>query len=117
MKRCFVAFEVPKATTSQLALTGSPPNGARFVAPDQMHITLHFLGAHSADNVHNAIKDIRATAFTVVMPHTGVFNTPRASVIWAKVNGGDSLIALHRELGSLLGPIGFEPESGPIRHI
>lgn len=110
MKRCFIAFDVPKTTASQLALTGNPPEGARFVSPDQMHITLHFLGAHSAAKVHTAIQDIRAVAFTVVMPHTGVFDSPRASVFWAKIDGGETLFTLHHELGTLLSSIGFQPE-------
>ena len=45
MPRLFVAVDLPRSATAELArILPAPLTGCRRAEPDQMHLTLHYLG-------------------------------------------------------------------------
>jgi RNA 2',3'-cyclic 3'-phosphodiesterase len=94
-----------------------PELAARWIAPDNLHITLWFIGE---------VADAQGDAIAAVLKHTpfsipqfdlglagcGAFppsGPPR--VFWIGVNrGGREMADLYREIGDRLTPLGYEPE-------
>lgn len=124
--RAFIAIEL--STEAQTALaelqrrlkTVVPPYSVRWTAPENIHLTLHFLGDVAVDEVSRISDLLQAAAstyspFTLTLDGLGCFpNTRRPRIVWTGVSGQmDILLKLHRELGERLKPIGFTPETRP----
>lgn len=80
MPRLFVAIPLPDDVRDRLAmLTGGVP-GARWVAAENYHITLRFLGdvaAGDIDDIVGALSRVSVDAFTVDLAGIGFFGSPR----------------------------------------
>lgn len=94
---------------------------ARWVAADNMHLTVRFIG-HVPDERAAAVLDALApplpfAAFDIELGGCGKFparGAPR--VIWIGLPTGlPSLTALHEEFNRRLGPLGYAPEERPYR--
>ena len=74
MTRLFVAVELPNVVTSALVAI-QPPNSpdVRLVAPDQMHITLHYIGVAEIDRMTTALHGLAAPEFALSMKGVGQF--------------------------------------------
>src|SRR5690349_5579544 len=92
---------------------------ARWVAAEQLHITVRFIG-HVEDSKTPTVIDavappIPLTPFDMRLGGCGVF--PRSGpprVIWsALAEGVAPCAAIHAELNRRLAPLGFEPETRP----
>jgi len=97
------------------------PN-VKWVAPDNFHVTLKFLGGVSAGRVarvQDALDEIARefTAFDLSLSGLGVFPTPRRPrVIWVGVEEGrEQLVALAKAVEDRLVRAGFEKEDKPFR--
>lgn len=114
MSRCFVAIELPaevRATLLRLAPTG---RGCRPVLDEQLHLTLHFLGERDPDAVLDALAGVSFEPFTLRIGGVGVFEgQDRDRICWAGVEENPELLALHRDVGRALAPVGFVPEARP----
>jgi 2'-5' RNA ligase len=93
-----------------------------WVKPDQMHLTMNFLGDVEMNEIPAVCKAVTdATAafapFDVEMAGVGVFpsyENPRT--IWLGVtDGSDQLVALHAALEANLGELGFRVEARRFR--
>jgi 2'-5' RNA ligase len=125
--RCFIAIPLTdKARTEitrlQEGLNEVVPNRTvRWTAPQNIHLTLHFLGDVSVDHleaVGQASTDAAAGTqpFSLSLERLGCFpNTRRPRILWVGLSGKtELLVALQRELGEQLNrAIGFQPESRP----
>ena len=63
MPRLFTAIEIPEATRVRLSLLRAPLSGARWVEPENMHITVRFAGdidGRAADELVDFLAGIRA---------------------------------------------------------
>ena len=122
--RSFIAVEVgdemmQALAQAQAALKPSLHFGAfRWVAPENIHITLKFLG----DVLPRQMDDIKAALASVVPRHTqfrltatdlGVFpNLNRPSVLWVGLQGEmTQLQALRDDVERVVAPLGFPTES------
>lgn len=119
--RCFIAVEVPDALAAvaadfQLQLKGAGIR-ARWVPPENVHLTLRFLGSIQENRVapiveamHTAVTGI--DPFTLTTADIGVFpakGPPR--VLWLGLAGNvERLNALHNALGTALGEVGIPQE-------
>jgi 2'-5' RNA ligase len=126
--RLFVALEPPEAVRRRLAaLTAELRRTAaraadeiRWVAPENVHLTLQFLGAVPEERVaavQAAIRGAAAEARTLGLELRGAGGFPNARrprVVWVGV-GGDvgPLAELAAEVGRRLAPLGFPPEDRP----
>ena len=120
--RSFLAIELPDEVKSALVVAGDRLREAgvgwlRIVRPDNVHLTLRFLG----DIPRSAIEPIGDTVSRVARRHRpfslelgepGLF-PPRGAprVFWVGMAGDlDSLTSLHRDLEGSLDELGFERE-------
>jgi RNA 2',3'-cyclic 3'-phosphodiesterase len=88
----------------------------RWVEPDQVHLTLKFLGEvrpERVDAVKSAVARVasKTQPFTMVMGGSGAFpTTRRPKVIWLGAAASPELRCLKHDLEWELAPLGFERE-------
>jgi 2'-5' RNA ligase len=126
--RIFVAIEPPAEVRERLVAiqrelrtrAGRAAGDARWAPPENLHLTLQFLGAVAEEAV-DAVRAAVAAAATaapklsLAVEGAGAFPSPRRPrILWAGL-GGDvaPLAALVADLGARLAPLGFPPESRP----
>jgi len=114
MIRLFVALPLPLSVRDTLSQLGNGVPGARWLPPENYHITLRFVGnvdEHVADDVHDALLRIQADAFDVKLKGVSWFGTKKkASAIVACAEKSDGLIHLQRKIESACVRVGLEPE-------
>lgn len=121
--RAFLASRLPDALRAQLALQIDmltefvPPETVRWVRPENIHLTLKFLGEISSDEAQLVVDSAGPIAagcrpFDLSASGLGVFPNPkRPRVIWVGVSGAEEgVTALNRELESALAGVGFDRE-------
>jgi len=119
--RTFIAIELPDHIIASIIKVQqylkSKTSNIKWVIPENIHLTLRFLGDIKPDDVQpvgqalsKAVKDV--SPFSISAEGIGAFpglNRPR--VIWIGVGGRtDSLMALDQNLGDYLETIGFPRE-------
>jgi len=114
MLRLFVGLAIPKVLGPQLAsLNGGIP-GARWVSPENLHLSLRFIGEVDegiAEDVDTALGQIRAEAPKVALAGVGCFESRnRAHTIWAGVRPEPALFNLQQRVEKELQRTGLPPE-------
>ena len=114
MPRLFTALPLPpEASASLAAARPAPAKGVRLVAPDQMHVTLHFIGEAQIDHVSGLLQGIEMPACELALGGVGQFG--RGSVLWAGVQPHQALLQLHADIGTALAAGGIAIESRSYR--
>jgi 2'-5' RNA ligase len=118
MPRLFIAVHLPDTVTTMLAaIQPQPAPGIRLVDPDQMHLTLHFLGEvdkDRAERLADALDGFAGSAFSLVIEGVGQFLSPGGvSTLWAGVRENTGLRELHAALARTLAKVGFRQETRP----
>jgi 2'-5' RNA ligase len=114
MHRLFVALSLPPLLKSQLsALAGGIP-GARWVPPENYHLTLRFIGeveSWRADEMDEALAGIRAPRFELALRGLGTFEKAgRIQALWVGVERSEALAHLQSKVETALQRVGLEPE-------
>ena len=114
MPRLFVAVDLPVAIRERLLPLCYGLPGARWVAPEQMHLTLRFVGDVDSSVfglVREALNEVRAASFSLQLDGVGFF-PPRGKprVVWVGIRKNEQLVQLHNRIESTLVSIGLEPE-------
>jgi 2'-5' RNA ligase len=114
MHRLFVALSLPPLLKSQLsALAGGIP-GARWVPPENYHLTLRFIGeveSWRADEMDEALAGIRAPRFELALRGLGTFEKAgRIQALWVGVERSEALARLQSKVETALQRVGLEPE-------
>lgn len=120
MVRCFVAIEcsnpevVKGIRRVQAALEATGAN-IKNVEPENIHLTMKFLGEISqqkVDEVTRVVQVISFDPFTFKVEEVGVFpNLRRPATVWAGITEGVSEVAaVFEELDVRLSKLGFERE-------
>jgi 2'-5' RNA ligase len=117
MVRLFVALDLPPQVRERLRLlTGAKLPGARWVPPENMHLTLRFVGEvdHGrADDIDAALAGIAARGFELTLEGVGAFESGRraqALSLWAGVERNPALEHLRAKVESAVVRAGCEPE-------
>ncbi len=114
MIRLFVALPLPDAARVRLGLMSAGLPGAKWVSPENYHLTLRFVGevdGHSADDFHDMLMRIDAPGFDVTLDTIDWFgNKRRPHVLVAKARKDEALMHLQRKVESAAVRCGFEPE-------
>ena len=113
MPRLFTAIEIPQAIRLHLSLIRAPLGGAKWIEPENMHITLRFAGdidGRAADEFASLLADVRARPFTVTIRGVGAFGGREPKVLWAGVEAGEPLQSLARAHERAARGAGLEPE-------
>lgn len=136
--RLFIAVDLPEPVRRRLArLVADAPSGVRPVRPEQLHVTLHFIGetddaavaalaatlAACGTSVPSrrtaGVSSLRSRetsrpAFTIDITGVGVFPPHgRPTVLWAGVADDDDLRTLHADVAGALASCGFAAERRP----
>jgi RNA 2',3'-cyclic 3'-phosphodiesterase len=113
MPRLFTALEIPAATRTHLSLLRAPLGGAKWIEPEDMHITLRFVGDiddRTADEFADLLAEIHAEPFQVSIQDVGSFGGREPRVLWAGVEAGEPLAALYRANERAARAVGLEAD-------
>ena len=114
MIRLFVALELPKTVRTRLSFLCAGVPGARWVAPENMHMTLRFIGDVEepvCDEVVDALLDVRAHAFDLVLRDFGIFEQGRiVHTLWLGVERTEALMNMQAKIERALTGAGLEHE-------
>jgi 2'-5' RNA ligase len=126
--RTFIAVELPAETRSYLFQSGQkmaeniPNRAIRWVAPENMHLTLRFLGDTPEDKLPVIAAELDAITqqfqpFNLHLHELGCFpNRKRPRVIWAGLSGQlKPLNALQSRIEKAVQSLGWEAENRPFR--
>lgn len=113
MPRLFTALEVP--TDVRMSLTGlrGGLRGARWIEPENYHITLRFIGDvddRTADDVADALDRVHAKNVRIHLQGLGSFGSKKPHSVWARVSPDRNLMELQAEHERVLQKVGLEPE-------
>ena len=111
--RLFVALDLPAAIVAALSRIEIPPGrGVRVIRPEQMHITLHFIGDANVDAVQQALESVDCSPCRLRISGVGQFGIREGRrILWAGVSSTKELLELHAACGSALASIGIRIES------
>lgn len=121
--RLFVALDMDAGVLERLAdfqkklrrQTALSGREVKWVRPEQMHLTLKFLGAVEDKDITRVCAIVQETAarveaFEMTCRGVGVFGRP-ARVVWAGVDGGKPLDLLQRQLDERFTQAGWPVEN------
>lgn len=115
-ERLFIALPVSPALKEQLCALPHKGLEARWTHPDDLHITLRFLGdipAGQADEIRNLLPRIRRPSFNIEVAGMDYFQTGRQVILWAAVRSTRKLTALAADINEIMAPLGFEMPNKP----
>jgi RNA 2',3'-cyclic 3'-phosphodiesterase len=126
MIRSFLAIELPKSfrLECERIITALKKTGAdvKWVRPDNIHLTVKFLGNISEDAVPRLAHDVgqavgRYAPITLRLQKTGVFPNPnKPRVIWLGLDGHiERLTRFKTDVEQAASLSGFEPERRPFQ--
>lgn len=125
MLRSFIAIKIPEEIQSALARSTAslqkklPKPLVRWVAPQNVHLTLKFLGDVSSANIDILAESLKVEAgnheiFSMAAGGLGAFpNAHRARVIWIGLEGSTSLKTLMRGVETVAERLGYLVEERP----
>lgn len=97
MIRAFLALPLPEATRGELATLQRRLGLLRPVAPENLHLTLVFLGSHPEpvlQEAHEALEALGGRAFTLGLRGVGLFGGAAPRAVYAGVAACPALEAL-----------------------
>jgi 2'-5' RNA ligase len=119
-----VALEVPSAQRRALAAhldaCRAAAPGLRWVEPENLHLTLRFLGhlaATTLEELAAELPSIDVPPFRIALDGCGTFGpTSAPRVVWIAVGeGAEACGALAARVESLCRKVGLEPEARPFK--
>lgn len=114
MVRLFVGVELPDDVRERLAGMSAGVPGARWVSPENLHLTLRFIGevaGDEADDIYHALSAVRPRSFEITLSGVGHFETGgEVRQLWAGVERNAELVALRDRIESTLVRLGLEPD-------
>lgn len=114
MKRVFVALALPEGLRRRVASLAAGIEGARWTAPENLHVTLRFVGEVPEDRIADlagALGGVRAPALRVGLRGTGCFGAgPRARSVWVGVERTAEIVALRDKVERAVAGCGHGPD-------
>src|SRR5262245_50852329 len=96
----------------RLSLLRVPIAGAKWVQPEDMHITLRFAGdidGRTADDFADLLAEVSVAPFTASISGGGAYGGRDPRVLWAGVEAGPELDSLYRAHERAARAVGLEP--------
>ncbi|MEO8669452.1 MAG: RNA 2',3'-cyclic phosphodiesterase [Bauldia sp.] len=113
MPRLFTGLEIPAAIGERLSyLRGGLP-GARWLDPENYHLTLRFIGdvdMHVAHDLADALGSVRRVAFSLRFDGIAAFGTKKPHAVVARIAASRPLGELQAEQERILQRVGLPPE-------
>lgn len=114
MPRLFTGIALPADVAGDLLRLKAPLPGARWIEPENLHITLRFAGDidnTTASEFVDALAQISLPAFDVSIAGLGVFGGEDPRALYAEVKPSDALEALARANERAARRAGLPPET------
>lgn len=116
MPRLFVAIDLPSVARNALAGACKGVQVAKWVKPEQLHLTLRFIGDaddKTAERIRTALAAIHAPPLELRVARVGTFPPPQRppKILWAGVATEPALLELQRQVDLAVNQLGFKPES------
>jgi 2'-5' RNA ligase len=124
--RLFVAMDIPEGIkeviSSALGGCRDRMEGVRWVKPENIHLTVKFIGDYPEEKLGRLVEEIRKAALrspkvSALLGGCGAFpSQSKARVIWVDMRkGGEEAAIVARKVDSRLGKIGVKREKRPFR--
>ena len=114
MPRLFTALEIPRDAALSLSLLRGGLPGARWIDPENYHLTLRFFGdveGHVADEIANALDRVHRASFTLALSGVGAFGSKKPHSIYAGVAPSPALSALQGEIDGICRRLGLPADA------
>ncbi len=111
--RLFVALSLPDSAIADIETLQSRLPAGRAVPPENLHLTLAFLGDQDEsvlEPIHEALMTIRATSITLTLSGVADFGGKFGKAIGLAADGGPALTELQSRIRSRLYGAGLELE-------
>jgi 2'-5' RNA ligase len=114
MMRLFVGIDLPWELRERLSGLAGGLQGARWLPPENYHVTLRFIGevaAHQAEEIDGLLAGIRARGFSLSLAGVGTYaKAGRATALWVGVERNAQLDLLQSKIETACQRAGLEPE-------
>ena len=113
MPRIFTGIEIPAAIGQQLSMLRGGLPGARWIDPENYHLTLRFIGDVDDMTAHeaaSALGRVRRGAFDLRLDGLTAFGGRKPRAVVASMSTPPALIDLQAEQERLMQRIGLAPE-------
>ena len=113
MPRLFTALEIPPEIGARLAILRGGLPGARWVEPENYHVTLRFIGDiddRTANDAADMLAGISRQPLKISLGGVDAFGGDRPRAIFARVEPSADLMELQAEHERVLRRAGLEPE-------
>ncbi len=110
MPRLFCALRLPPLLSSRLSLLKGRLAGARWIDPENYHITLGFFGdidRHTANDLALALSAIRRQSLTLEVDRLDVFGSSKPHSLFAKIKPDPALMELQNEIERIAKKLGI----------
>ena len=113
MPRLFSGLEIPAALGERRAMLRAGPSGARWIDPENYHLTLRFIG--DVDDITGRefaaqLARIRSDRFELALQGLGSFGGRKPRAVWAGVAPSPALASLQRAHERAARSAGLPPE-------
>jgi len=114
MIRLFTAIGLPPDLTTRLSLMQGGVPGARWSPPENLHLTLRFIGEVDeavANDIDDMLSGLRAAPFELTLKGCGSFGSKDPHSLWVGVAPCPPLLHLVARIDSLLQRMGLAAET------
>ncbi len=112
--RLFVGIALPETVRDRLAMLESGIPGAKWVRPENLHLTLRFIGevdGGAAHDIDAALAAVEARPFPLAFSGLGCFDRKgKVHTLWVGVDKCEPLMRLQAKIETALVRAGLEPE-------
>jgi len=117
--RLFVALPLPEDLQDRLAALAEPLPGVRWLPPENLHVTLRFIGdveGHQAREIDAELARVEMPAFPAAMRGIECHgNGGKARMLWVGIESDGALATLQGRVEAALRRAGFPPEGRKFR--
>ena len=114
MPRLFIAIDLPEELRGNVSALYYGFSKTRWTLPEQLHLTLRFIGEVDGllfRQIIDHLETIKFTPFTMQLNGLGYFPPRRRpNILWVGVSKNEALTQLQRRLETCLVRLGLEPE-------